>query len=123
MDDPLDYWKENDVHKTPCSIAAADVEQFVESSFPDNPESEPPRCVLDFCDTGEVISSYRKYIVCYKSHLDWWEWSTTEPPWYDDVRAEHFTDYRRGQAYAAAVNEYGEESVASPTKLSAVSKE
>lgn len=108
MDSALAYWEDNDVHKTPCSIADANVEPLVREQFSNSEKTEPPICMVDFCDTGELVESYRKYIVCYKSHLDWWEWSAGEPEWYDEIQRQHTEDYRRGQAYAAARNEYGE---------------
>jgi hypothetical protein len=109
MELAVEYWENNDVHKTPCSIADAGVEPLVRQQFPDTEQNEPPICVLDFCDTGDLVESYRKYIVCYKSHLDWWEWSSGAPSWYDDIRRRFPKDYRRGQAYAAARDLWGEE--------------
>lgn len=102
MESAVKYWEDNDVHKTPCSIADANVEPLVRERFPSREQSEPPICVLDFCDTGDLVESYRKYIVCLKSHYSWFEWSDGKPDWYDDVKYRYPRDYRRGQFYVDA---------------------
>ena len=46
MDSALQYWENNDVHKTPCSIADANVEPLVKKHFSNNEKTEHPRKAL-----------------------------------------------------------------------------
>lgn len=102
MESAVEYWENNDVHKTPCSIADAGVEEYVDTQFDDAVSRPPPKTMFDFCKEDTVVESYRKYVVCVKSHYDWWEWSTSKPDWYDKIKHKYKEAYRRGQFYVAS---------------------
>jgi len=95
-----DLWEDREVHKTIVQIATAHVDTIVDEALPHLGRTARPKCVLDFCVEDSVVETYRKYIVCVKSHLDWFEWSAEKPSWYDDIVDRYPHAYRYGKSVA-----------------------
>lgn len=91
-------WEDGEVHKTIVQIATAHVDTIVDKTLPYMGRTARPKYVLDFCVEHSVVETCRKYIVCVKSHLDWFEWSAETPSWYDDIVDRYPHAYRYGKS-------------------------